>query len=63
MKKDTALLVAGLIFALVTIAHVLRLYFQLDINVSGTEIPQWVSISGAAVAGLLTVWMFLARRG
>ncbi len=61
MDKNKALLVAGLIFALVAILHLVRYYFSLEIVVGGTNIPLSLSLVGFVVAGLLALWMFFAR--
>jgi len=61
MKKDNALLVAGFVFSLVALAHLLRLILGSEIMVSGYTIPQNVSVIALIVALLLAVWMFKAR--
>jgi len=59
--KNTALLVAGLIFLLVALAHLLRLVFSVEIMIAGTVIPQNLSIVASIVALILAIWMFRAR--
>lgn len=55
MKPGSML--AILLFALVAIAHLLRLVNGLDVTVGGWSVPQWVSVGGvivpAAIAYLL----------
>lgn len=56
--KDTALKVAGVIFFVVAIVHLLRVALQVEVTIAGQVIPMWVSILGFVVPLLLTVWMF-----
>jgi len=56
--KDTALKVAGAIFLLVAIVHLLRLILNLEIVVAGFVIPMWTSIFGFIIPLVLSVWMF-----
>ncbi len=58
--KNLALTVAGIVFAIVAIVHVFRLYYKWDIFAAGIVIPMWVSQVGLAVAVVLSVWMFAA---
>jgi hypothetical protein len=56
MKPATTL--ASILFALVSLAHVLRLIFKVEVSVGGTVIPMWVSVLGCFVSGgvALAVW-------
>lgn len=56
--KSLALIVAGIVFAIVTALHLYRLYYQLPVTIDGTEVPLWWNGVGALVAGLLSAWMF-----
>ena len=56
------ILVSGIIFGLVAVAHFWRVLMQLPINIGGTEIPLWVSWIAAIVAGALCVWAFQNRK-
>ena len=60
MDKDTALMVAGVVFALVAFVHILRLTFKFELKIAGKKIPLWANWVGLAVAGGLSVWMFSA---
>ena len=62
MKKNTALMIAGIIFGVVSIVHLLRSLFAVDIIIGGYIIPMWVSWVGFVVAFTLSVFMFKARR-
>jgi chromate transport protein ChrA len=61
MNKNLALLVAGLVFTLVAILHVWRLFAKFDLIIADYSVPLWVNGVGACVAILLAVWMFKAR--
>lgn len=60
--QKAALYTAGVIFAIVCAAHVVRLTSGLEIVIDGNVLPQWVSFPGAAIAGLLAIWMAMAAR-
>ena len=60
--KNTALKIAGALFLLVAVLHVLRLFFRGVILVGGTEIPLMASTVGALICLVLAGWMFLAAK-
>lgn len=62
MNKNAALMLAGIIFGLVAIAHLLRIYFAAEILVMGDILPMWVSWLGFVVAAILCILMFGARK-
>ncbi len=60
--KRFALRVAGIIFALVALIHLARLYFEFPMNIGTWNVPLMVNTIGFIVAGLLSFWMFLASK-
>jgi len=56
-----ALIIAGIIFAIIAVVHLMRLYFKSEITIAGKIIPLWVSMIGFVFALLLSVWMFVAN--
>jgi hypothetical protein len=60
-NKDNALLVAGLIFSVVALAHLLRLILHFNLLIARYLIPEWVSIPGFIIFFGLAIWMFMAR--
>lgn len=60
MKQKIALIVSGLIFLIIAIAHAGRLIWHVAITVSGETLPMNVSVIGMIVALLLSLWMFTA---
>jgi len=55
--------VSGTLFALVALAHLLRLILALPVEVDGIIVPQQVSWVGTVVPGVLAYHAFrLARR-
>ena len=56
--KDTALKVAGIIFFVVAIIHLLRAILKVEVIIGGYVLPIWASIWGFIVPLLLAVWMF-----
>lgn len=60
--KKTALNVAGVVFFLVGVLHLLRLIFKLEVIIANFTVPSWVSIVGFLVAFSLSLWMFKSVR-
>jgi len=56
MKPITIL--AAIIFALISIGHLLRLIFQVPVTVAGITMPVWASMIGALVAAVLAVLLW-----
>lgn len=54
--------IAIVIFALVALAHVLRLIFEWEVVISGMVIPMWVSVVGTLIAGGLAVLLWRESR-
>lgn len=61
MDQNCALLVAGIMFGLVSVLHLLRLTIQFDVIIAGKKIPLWANLIGFIIAFSLCLWMFLAR--
>ena len=53
MSQKTFSLTAGLVFALVTLGHILRVVFALEWTVQGREIPMWASWVAVVIAAYL----------
>jgi hypothetical protein len=52
----TGSLLAVIVFVLVAIAHLLRVVSGTEVVIGGVDIPQWVSILGVIVPGLIA-WL------
>jgi hypothetical protein len=64
MDQKTFALLAGVIFALVAVFHLLRIFMGWPAVIGGWTVPMWVSWLGLIVAGgLAYVGISLARRG
>ncbi len=61
MKTGTFL--AIVVFTLVAIAHLVRLVNGIDIIAGGYTVPQWVSVFGVAVPGLIAWLLWREGRG
>ena len=57
-----ALYVAGVIFTIAAVCHLLRMVVGFDVIVAGNVVPMWVSLPGLIVAAVLAIWMVLAAR-
>ncbi len=53
-----ALTVAGIVFAIVALVHLSRLYFKFPLIIGTTEMPIWVNILGLIISAALSFWMF-----
>lgn len=60
--QKAALKVSGIIFLLVALLHLARIYWKVGIQANQTAIPMEVSWVGALVTLLLALWMFIASR-
>ncbi len=53
MSQKAFSLVAGLIFLLVAVAHLLRLLLRWSVVLNGWTVPMWLSAIALVVAGFL----------
>lgn len=58
--QHIALLASGFVFAIVTLMHILRLFYHWSVVIGGVIVPEYVSIIGIVFTGILAVWMFTA---
>ena len=57
-----ALATAGIVFALVAVMHLVRLYFQFPIYFGTTLVPLWVNVVGLVISAALSFWMFFVLK-
>jgi hypothetical protein len=57
-SQTLGLRVAGIIFAIFALGHLLRLITQAEVLVAGNQIPMWVSVVALIVAGGLSLWLW-----
>jgi len=50
--------VAGAVFALVCLGHLLRILTRVDVLIAGLQIPVWINAVGVVIAGGLSLWMW-----
>ena len=55
-------LIAALIFAIVALLHVYRLFTQFQVVLGSHAIPMWVSYVGVLVPGLLAIMLYRESR-
>ena len=56
MANKLYLLISGMIFGLVAIAHGVRLLNNLTIQINGIVVPPWISWPGMVVTAMLCLW-------
>jgi hypothetical protein len=57
-----AVLAAVIVFAVVALAHLLRLVFQIEMVVGGTMVPMWASAVGLVVPLAIAVLLWREQR-
>lgn len=45
---------SGVLFSVITAAHLLRVIFAWEANIGGWEVPMWLSVLAVVVLGYLT---------
>ncbi|MCJ7728527.1 MAG: hypothetical protein MUO27_01395 [Sedimentisphaerales bacterium] len=60
MKPSTTIAVIFLL--LVSIAHLLRLIFQVKVTANAIEIPMWMSVPAFIVTAALAIWLWLENK-
>ena len=61
-SKNLALKVAGVVFLLVAVMHLLRLLLKIQITMSGHHVRMLLSLIGFAVALVMAIWMFASSK-
>jgi len=57
------LVISGFIFGIVAVAQLLRVIYQLALQIGSINIPMSLSVIAAAIALVLSIWAFwLAKR-
>jgi hypothetical protein len=62
MSSKAYFVVSGTIFGLVAVAHLVRVVYQMPVQVGAWAFPMWLSWGGLVVAGALCVWAFRLLR-
>ena len=57
-SQIVGLRVAGAIFGLVCVLHVLRIGLAIDVVFAGRHLPMWLSVAGAIFTGALSFWFW-----
>jgi hypothetical protein len=57
-SPKTGLRVAGVLFGIFCLAHIIRLITQSPVLIGSHHIPMWPSVVALIVAGLLSLWMW-----
>lgn len=60
--KDLALIVAGLIFLVISLMHLSRLVLKVEVRVGSFVVPLWWSILAILGPLGLALWMFSSAR-
>ena len=60
MKPFTT--IAAVIFVLIAVAHILRIFFGWEVTVNGMAVPKWASVAGLVIAAGLAVMLLREAR-
>ena len=60
MKPFSA--IAAVIFSILSLAHLLRLFFQWEVIVNDFIVPQWVSVPAFIITGALAFMLWQEAR-
>jgi hypothetical protein len=55
-------LAAVLVFAMVALAHLLRLVFGWEVTINGLTVPLWASVLGIVIAAALAIMLWRESR-
>jgi hypothetical protein len=55
MKPFTT--VAAVVFSLIAVVHLLRLFFHWQVTVNGAIVPIWISVPGFIITGVLAIML------
>lgn len=62
MNRKPVVPVVTMLLAAVSLAHLLRIVFEIPVTVADVAVPMWVSGLGVVVAGLLAWLLFKGSR-
>lgn len=62
MNRNPVVPVVTMLLAAVSLAHLLRIVFEIPVTVSDVAVPMWVSGLGVVVPGLLAWLLFKGSR-
>ena len=62
MKKPASF-VAAIVFWLIALAQLLRLFFRVQVTAGSHDIPLWLSAVAFIVLGTLGMWLWRERAG
>jgi len=57
-EKNFALRIAGTIFGLVSVFHLLRIITGASVVIAGCSLPIWVNVMGLIATGFLCGWLW-----
>lgn len=58
LRERTYLMIVGIIFAIVAAAHLVRVFFAIDLMIMDYQVPLWLSWIGTAVVAYLSYMSF-----
>lgn len=60
--QSLGLRVASVVFGLVCLGHLLRVFLRFDIHIDGFYVHRWMSAVAVVVTALLSVWLWMLAK-
>ena len=61
-SRILGLRIAGALFALICLGHLLRLVGRVEVTIAGYTVPMWLSLVAAVFSAGLAAWMWILSR-
>lgn len=61
-KMKASIVLAIIIMMAVSLGHLLRVIFQLEVTVGEMLIPQWMSVAGFILTGAMAIYLWIENR-
>ena len=62
MEDETYFVLAGIVFSIITVLHLIRIIFSWPLQLNSMNIPLWLSGVSVIVSGTLAILGFLKLR-
>ncbi|MCP4143692.1 MAG: hypothetical protein GY752_00250 [bacterium] len=62
MNYRTYAIVSGIVFGVIALGHLIRLIFQMPIQIGTSNLPMWVSVLAVILSASLYLWAFREAR-
>ena len=60
--RKPSTVITAVILLIIAIVHLFRLFYHINVTVSSTSIPVWISMPAFVIAAGLAIWLWLDNR-